>query len=147
MSDMARGVVLSLVERGWQAARTCSMEMASESLPCLHLVKGHLAHEVRGLIAPIPHVRLVSVPRRIFWPLVALWCLRWHLTGMLRGLLVDNERSYRRLKRWAQWLGIDLFLIKLVGQGYELWSDSMRSDSRKAFNDMKRSQPETSRAR
>lgn len=111
MSD-ERGVLLSLVERGWQAARLYSLHHAGERLHCVHLVKGRLGRDVHALIAPVPHVRLVSVPRNAFWLIAALSCAWWRMTGRLRSVLVDNERSYRRLRSWG-WLHVKLLLVTL----------------------------------
>ena len=94
------GVVLSLVERGWAAARARSLELSREGVGSIHLVKGGLSCEARELIEPKPGIQLVSVPRQLFWPAAALlyaWLvLRWRL----RAVLVDNERSLRRMSRW-----------------------------------------------
>ncbi len=124
-SAMKRGVILSLVERGWQAARTYSLEHSGEHLRYLHIVKGRLPREVRGLIAPSPHLRLISVSRHLFWPAVVLWCLWYRMTGTLCGMLVDNERSYRRLQGWRPWESIEVLVVKFDGHRHTLWAGAV----------------------
>lgn len=98
-------VVLSLVERGWQAAREWSLnEKPPEVAVVVHLIKGSLSREVRALIRPVRQVELVAVSRRVFWP-VALSLFLWHaFRGRLEAVLVDNERSHRRVGAWLHWL-------------------------------------------
>lgn len=115
-----RALVLSLVERGWQAARECSLDAACEQTAFLHAVKGSLDQSLRGLIAPRPHIRCISVPRWVFWPWVWRAVIWLRLTAGLRAILVDNDRSYRRLTRWARWSGVRLAQVMLGPQGYEL---------------------------
>ena len=95
-----RPLVISLVERGWQAARGYSLDVQDQKVMVIHLIKGSLSREILGLIAPHPWIRLVSVPRVIFWP-VAWGLIAWaQFVGRLQAVLVDNERSDRRVHRW-----------------------------------------------
>ena len=93
-----RPLVCSLVERGWQAAREYSLDAQRGEIEFLHIVRGRLDRSVRALVAPRPNIRLLSIPKRWFWP--AAWSiLTWGaLTGRLRTVLVDNDRSFRRLR-------------------------------------------------
>ena len=95
-----RPLIISLVERGWQAAREHSLEVKHHEVMVIHLIKGRLSRDIRGLIAPYPGIRLISLPRAIFWP--AAWSLiAWApVVGRLQAVLVDNERSDRRVHRW-----------------------------------------------
>ena len=111
MREERPGRVLSLVERGWQAARERSLDLSREGIGCVHIVKGRLSRAVHELIAPVPHVRIISLPRRLFWHGVWLLLIGAALTGRARSVLVDNERSYRRLAWWRRWAGIEVALV------------------------------------
>jgi hypothetical protein len=116
-----RAVVLSLVERGWQAARECSLDAQRHGLCVVHLIKGRLDRSVRALIAPQPGVHLISATRNGFWP--AAWLMIVWLTGSrrLHSVLVDNDRTLRRLHGWACWLRLHLIMVREGAEGYELW--------------------------
>ena len=114
-------IVLSLVERGWQAARECSLDLQRQGICVTHLLKGHLSQSVRSLIEPKPHVRIISVHRAFFWPTAWLICLGLTLTGKLKSLLVDNERSYHRFSWWAQGARLNLTMVRQGTEGYEFW--------------------------
>ena len=43
--------VLSLVERGWFGARTCSLSLNAMEIPVTHLIKGSLNADLRAMIA------------------------------------------------------------------------------------------------
>lgn len=120
------GIVLSLVEHGWQAARECSLALESYQVRVIHLVKGSLDHGVRQLITAHPTIRIADVPRALFWPAVSGALVRWRLGGRLRLVLVDNDRSWQRLQRWARWLGLVLLKVTQGSDGYELWEGSTR---------------------
>ena len=113
-------MILSLVERGWQAARVCSLEAEPHGVRVLHVVKGRLDRSVLALIEPKPHIRLVSLPKNFFWPVVfplMAWCAA---ISRLRVVVVDNERSARRLAGWARALWVRLMIIQWHAGGYEL---------------------------
>ena len=124
---MARpGTVLSLVERGWQAARECSLELGTDGVLVVHLIKGSLDAGVCSLIAPRPTITIRNVSKELFW--VAVWWLSIRLiaAGRLRALLVDNDRSLRLLRGWARLIGCRLALVRPGASGYELWMASHR---------------------
>jgi len=121
-----RVVVLSLIERGWQAARELSLGLRQEGVCVVHVIKGRLDRSVKALITPVPNVRLISVHRQLFWPLIGLLAAGWWLRGTLRSLLVDNDRSYNRLRGWARLLRLDLTVVRAGTHGYELWVGSDR---------------------
>lgn len=112
MGERGGRMIVSLVERGWQAAREYSLEAQGDGLSVVHLVKGRLSREVHALIVPFPHIRIISVPRLWFWP--GAWLMMgWAgLTGRLRSLLVDNARSYRRFHRWTRLLHVELLMME-----------------------------------
>lgn len=117
-------IVLSLVERGWQAARECSLDLHRRGVCVIHLIKGTLDHAVHALIAPQPHIRLMSVARSWFWPMAWLLCTALTLSGQLRAVLVDNERSFRRLRGWTRLAGINVIMVRNGREGYEVWAGS-----------------------
>ena len=119
MAD-GRIVVLSLVERGWQAARELSLDVQPHGVRVIHLIKGRLSHAVYQLITQKPHVRILSVPRPFFWPMLGLVTIGLLLIGRLRAVLVDNERSFRRLRGWTSWASLTVTMVQQGARGYEL---------------------------
>ena len=116
-------LILSLVERGWRAARECSLDIQRDGVCVLHLVKGRLDPELRWLVVREPTTRLISVARRWFWPVAWLVFLRCLSSGRLRSVLVDNERSFRRLQRWTRLTHVNLVMVREGPEGYQLWAD------------------------
>lgn len=108
-------LVLSLVERGWQAVRVWSLDSAVSSLRWVHLVKGRLG-EARALIVLPPGSRLVDVRPKWFTIAVVWWLCRTRFSGGLRLLMVDNERSLRRWQPWARALDVAAAQIAWDGQ-------------------------------
>ena len=102
--------VLSLIERGWQSARTAELQQAP-SLAVVHLIKGRLSRSVRRLIGLSHPVRLVSSRRALFWPCAWAWFLALRGTGGLRAVWVDNATSYRRMEWWRRRFGINIVLL------------------------------------
>lgn len=105
-------IVLSLVERGWQAAREWSLHQRPPQTTVIHLIKGSLNAEVRALIRPVPMVEVVAIPRKMFWPtafMLFVWCAG---VGRLQAVLVDNARSLRRLGGWAKWIPIPVTWVQ-----------------------------------
>ncbi len=129
-------IVLSLVERGWSAARECSLDIQGRGVYVIHIVKGRLSRAVHALIARKSNIHIISVPRTLFWP--ATWALFVGvcLTSRLRAMLVDNDRSYRRVGRWLHVVcprrgsrghrRVSLAVAKEDPGGYEVWIDNER---------------------
>lgn len=109
--------MLSLVERGWQGARECSLALNARQVPVMHVVKGWLSADLRAMIEPHPHIRLVSAPRWAFriwvWALV-IWRT---LQGRLQWILMDHERSQRELSWWCRRFGIIPVMIQEHDRG------------------------------
>jgi hypothetical protein len=105
-------VVLSFVERGWQAAREWSMTQRPPGATVIHLIKGSLDAEVRALIRPVPMVRLIAIPRTVFWPVAFILFVWYACVGRLRAVLVDNARSLKRLGLWAKWIPLSVTLVQ-----------------------------------
>ena len=59
--------LLSVVERGWQGARECSLILARQGIRVTHLVKGRLPSGVRALIQPVQGIVLRDAPPWRFW--------------------------------------------------------------------------------
>ncbi len=121
-----RTIVLSLIERGWQAARECSLDTRQQGIDFVHLIKGRLNRAIRALIAPRPNVQIVIIPRSLFWPWAWALLIGSSVGGRLRSVLVDNERSYRRLHGWSRMACVNLIIVRQGSGGYELWSGPQR---------------------
>ncbi len=90
-----RSVILSLVERGWGAAREASLN--EPSVKVIHVIKGSVNRSILDLYNKRPNIDLVALPHAGFWPIVWLWAQSLRLTGHLKACWVDNERSQKRL--------------------------------------------------
>ena len=95
-------MVISLVERGWQAARLCSLALADKDIAVTHYVKGTVPDDVHALVPSTSLLRLCGVPKTFFWPCVLARCTWLKITRRLHGVLVDNERSFNQLDRWIK---------------------------------------------
>jgi hypothetical protein len=115
-----RRAVLSLVERGWQGARECSLRLRDRGIAVTHLVKGSLPPDVQVLVPPEPGLRLIGIPR-VWFPL-ALW--GWVVPAAagrrVRWLLLDNERTLRRIGWWCRLTGVRPVFISERPERYEL---------------------------
>ncbi len=116
-------IILSLVERGWQATRACSLDLAEHRLYVLHVVKGYVGRSVRMLVASHSFIRLVSVPRWLFWPCVWLSVTAGGVSGHLGAVIVDNERSFKRMKRWEAWFRLSVVRVQQGKECYQIWKD------------------------
>jgi len=116
----ATNLVLSLVERGWRAARECSLDLREADLEYVHVVKGRLSRAVRAMAAPESGTRLLSVPKALFWPMIVLGVGAGAWSGRLRAVLVDNLRSFRRLQGVSRMLGVLVAIVQDSAAGYEL---------------------------
>ena len=119
-------IIVSLVERGWQAARECSLEVQGDGIHVVHLIKGRVEPAVRALSPSRPGIRLVSLARSLFWPLAYLATIGWLASGRLCAVLVDNERSQRRLRTWCHLARTPVWLARQGSEGYELWAGADR---------------------
>jgi hypothetical protein len=79
-------------------------------------VKGLLPPEVRAIVRPVPSIRLIGVPKTCFWPLLWLLCVSARITGKLRGVIVDNPRSEKRV---ASWLGKAIPVVRAEESWYD----------------------------
>lgn len=112
--------MLSLVEHGWQGARQCSLELRGRQVRVTHVIKGWLGADLRAIIEPHPHIRVVSAPRWAFrflvWPLVILRTMQ----GRLGWILLDHDRSRRELSWWCRLFGVIPVMIQEHDGGYDL---------------------------
>ena len=112
--------VLSLVERGWSGARTCSLRLNVIAIPVTHLIKGWLNAEHRAMIEPRPYIRILSVPRPMFRIGMWLALAGSTLTGRLRWVLVDQERTHHEVGWWCRCFRLTPILISETDDGYVL---------------------------
>ncbi len=112
--------LLSLVERGWQGARECSLALAPRGIRVTHLVKGRLPADVRALIQPVEGIAIADAPR--WWFRGSLWSrLIWgSLTRRLRWILCDHERTLAAIQPWCGPMGVTPVLIRELAEGAEL---------------------------
>ena len=71
------------------------------------------------MIQPVHGVRLVSVPRAMF-P-ASLWgMVVWRtITGRLRWVLIDHERTLQKLSWWCRRWGLMPIIIRERAEGYD----------------------------
>ncbi len=116
-------MMLSLVERGWRGARTCSLELAAQGIGTTHLIKGSVGGDVRALIQPRDGVRIVDVPRGLFRPAVWAYLAGAAVTRRMRWVLADSERTLREVAPWCRVTRAVPLLIRDAPQGYEVVHD------------------------
>ena len=121
-------MILSLVERGWQAARECSLAAQRDGVRITHVIKGRVDPAVCGLHPSAPGVRMVGVARWWFWPWIWLHAVAWRGPGRPCAVLVDNERAQRRVRAWRLPEAMPVWLVRMGPHGYELWAESGRVD-------------------
>lgn len=92
--------VVSMVEKGWGAARRISIELTKQGIGVHHFVRGHLPRELIAVLTPYAGMRITGLPVRWYRP--ALWALLlWRkLTGRRTLVLVDNERAAGWITGW-----------------------------------------------
>ena len=104
--------VLSLVEKGWAAARWFSLELAQRGTPVRHLAKGTIPRPTREVLTPAPGVTLHGAPQRLYR--AAAWAHLWkaQLTGKVTVVITDNtktagwvKKSFPRLREKVLLLG------------------------------------------
>lgn len=118
-----RAVVLSLIERGWQPARACSLDVPQQIADIVYFVKGKVGPDVHALVALKPNMRLRSVPKGCFWPFVWTLCAWMACLGKKRIIMVDNVRSLNRLLAPAMSWAAPVVLVRPSHSGYELWHE------------------------
>ena len=115
-----RIIILSLVERGWRAARECSLDLQQRGGGVTHLVKGRLNQGVRSMIAPKPNINIIDVPRSLFPLQLWLTLLFQSMTGRLQWILIDNGRTAQQLAWWCARFHLVPVVVREVKSGYEL---------------------------
>ena len=113
--------VLSLVERGWQGTRQCSLALDARGVPVMHLIKGRLGRDVRAMIRRYPLIRILDVPRPLFPAWVWGILVTGTAVGRVRWILVDNARMLTRVAWWCRRFRLTPVLIRERDRGYELW--------------------------
>ena len=113
-------MIVSLVERGWHAARVCSLDAQRQGVCVIHLIKGTVSADVLALVAPRPHIHLISVARMWFWPAAWLLVSGLYASGRLRAVLVDNDRSLARAAGWLRGTRVLLTTVQDAPEGYAL---------------------------
>jgi len=103
------------------------------AIPVTHLIKGYLTPELRAMIRPYPHIRIVSGPRLLFR--VWLWgIVLWQTaTGRLRWILIDHERTLKEVGWWCRIFHLTPVAIQETAQGYELSVDGQHTSFSSLF--------------
>lgn len=111
------GCLISLVEKGWSAARRLSIAHVRHNGTVLHLVRGRLKKDVRAVLTPYPSMRLRGFMPRTYR--FSVWAvLGWAgLTGCRPIVLVDNERAARWVGRCFPYLRQRLVLVEELPDG------------------------------
>ena len=118
-----RIAVLSVVERGWRGARQCSLKLSARGIPVTHLLKGWLRPEIRAMIQPVPGVSVIGSPRWCFRAILWFFVLAGTVSGRLRWVIVDHERSLCQVHGWCRRFGVAVLLIRDTREGFELSRD------------------------
>lgn len=87
--------IIFLSERGWQGARTCSLELAKQGKHCQVLVKGRPPKEVRNFITQYPNIVNHFIPRQMFFMYAFLFLLFKKITGKISLVLVERPRAVK----------------------------------------------------
>lgn len=119
-------LAISLVERGWQAARTWSLAPEAAGWRVIHICRGWLTRDVRAVIGAAPGRQLWGAPQRCYrW--LAWGAIGWYALRRCLGLVVvDNPRTFSRLQRGLRLLGVRLIHIDMDETGYGCWADAAR---------------------
>ena len=115
--------LLSVVERGWQGARECSLVLARQGIRVTHLVKGRLPPGVRALIQPVDGIALAAAPAWRFWGLIWGRLASGALSRRLRWVVCDRERTLSAIAPWCRRAGVTPALIRELPDGAELSVD------------------------
>ena len=109
--------VLSLVERGWPAARRVTIELTRVGAIVRHVVRGTIPDELREMLTPYQGMTISGVTPRWYRWRVWLILLRqaWRRRPLL--VLVDHERAARWVARWFPALRHRLFLVHETADG------------------------------
>ncbi len=108
---------LSLVEKGWAAARWLSLEMAGKGIPVCHLVKGAIPRPTREVLSPGAGVTLRGVPQRFFRG--AAWAQLWlgQTTGRIGMVITDNAKTAGWVRKRFPRLREKVLLLGETGNG------------------------------
>jgi len=110
-----------VVEHGWQGARACSLELDAKGWAVTYVIKGWLRPSLRGLITLSDSMRLMTLPRPLFWVGVWVVLVREWARGRCRVLVVDRDRTRQALVRWCRWAGIETVTLRETARGVELY--------------------------
>lgn len=116
---MARSAlrVLSLVEKGWSAARQATIPMTQRGARVTHLVRGRLPRALLRVITPYDGMTIRGIDRR--WYRVIVWILlafhQWVQPGSL--VLVDNQPAVEWVRRSFPRLAHGVVLVQETAGG------------------------------
>ncbi len=110
-----------VVEQGWQGARECSLRLHAKGWTVTYVIKGWLRAPLRELITLSDSMRLVTLPRPLFWAGVWVMLVCEWVRGRCRVLVVDRDRTRQASERWCRWAGIETVVLRETARGVELY--------------------------
>lgn len=104
--------VVSLVEKGWPAARRLSIRLVRSDVSVHHLVRGSVPQAVLAILTPYEGMTITGIAaswyRWAVWvTLMRAWVLRERLI-----ILVDHERAAAWVARWFPRLAPRVFFVQ-----------------------------------
>ena len=94
-------LAISLVEKGWSAARRAGIAWVQRGGRIEHLVKGTLSRELLQQLTPYPATSITGVPRNWFRALAWLRLLTASVGPGTAMVIVDSERALAWFERRA----------------------------------------------
>ena len=111
---------LFLIEGGWRTLRECSLDAGRRGIAVTYLIKGSLSPEVRAMIHLMPRMRVVDVPRAWFYVAAWLVLIAGALSGRVRWVVTDHERTLAGLAGWCERVRVSLVFVAATPAGYAL---------------------------
>lgn len=109
--------VLSLVEKGWSAARQATIPMTQRGARVTHLVRGRLPRALLRVITPYGGMTIRGIDRR--WYRVIVWIIlvfhQWVQPGSL--VLVDNQPAAEWVRRMCPGFAGRMLLVQETPSG------------------------------
>lgn len=90
---------VSLVEKGWAAARQASIALAKSGIPVRHWVKGKLSRNLLDVLTPYPGIKITGVAPWIYRVVTGMVLAASLCRGKRLKILVDNERTRQWVSR------------------------------------------------
>ena len=118
--------VILISETGWKGMREFALFLSKKLVPCDVLIKGKVPREVLGIITPYKKVRISSISRFFFMPVLVMKILS-PVSLLKPPLFVFSKDPTRKRMRFflTLILGHALLLVE-TKDGYELYNKSKK---------------------